>query len=207
MGGFRGRHSGAAQPDCARQSFPRHADTRASGTIHSPQCCQSSRSRRDQGAGKRQAGAGSGGRRRPQSADGRTARLRQVDAGVEAALHPAAAFGCGIAGSLDDPFHRRPAFRRQALGSQAVSHAASFGDHGSPHRRRLTRPAGRGFACPSRRALSRRVSGIYAAGARCPASASGKRRMRHRTRQSPGLLSGADPAHCGHESLPLRYGG
>ncbi len=34
------------------------------------------------------------------------------------------------AGSLDDPLDRRPAFRRQALGSPSLSHSASFGDHG-----------------------------------------------------------------------------
>ena len=55
------------------------------------------RPRRHQGSGKRQARARSRRRRRPQSADGRPARRRQVDAGVAAAVHPAAARSGGAA--------------------------------------------------------------------------------------------------------------
>ena len=47
---------------------------------------------RHQGPGDRQARPGGRRRRRPQPADGRPARRRQVDAGQPPALHPAAAF-------------------------------------------------------------------------------------------------------------------
>ena len=52
---------------------------------------QPARPRRHQGPGKREARAGGRSRRRPQSPDGRPARLRQIDAGAAPALDPAAA--------------------------------------------------------------------------------------------------------------------
>ena len=77
---------------------------------------------RHQGPGERQAGAGGGGRRRPQSADGRTARLRQVDAGAAAAVDPAAAVAEGTARSLDDRLDCRRA--RAAASSPTAGRSA-----------------------------------------------------------------------------------
>ncbi len=64
--------------------------------------------------------------------------------------------------------------------------------------------AGRGVAGASGRAVSRRVAGILATGARQAAPAAGDRRDRDRARQSSDRLSVADPAGGGDESVPLR---
>src|SRR5262249_56283373 len=55
-----------------------------------------------EGRGGGKGGGGSRRGRRPQSAHGRPARRRQVDAGRAAADHPAAADAGGTARSLDD---------------------------------------------------------------------------------------------------------
>ncbi len=101
-----GDHRGALA-DPARQSFPRHAGAR-------PPAAEGARGRRrarrpqgHQGPGERQARARGRRRRRAQSADGRPARRRQVDAGGAAADDPAAADAGRIARSLDDRIGRR----------------------------------------------------------------------------------------------------
>ena len=86
----------------------------------------------------------------------------------------------------------------------AVPRAASFRQHAGAGRRRVARAAGRSLARASRRAVSRRVAGIPAAGARLAAPAAGDRRGRDRARQSSHHLSGALHAGGGDESLPLR---
>ena len=65
------------------------------------------RPRRHQGPGKRQARARSRGGRRPQSADGRAAGRRQIDAGGAAAFDPAAARAGRTARGLDGRLGRR----------------------------------------------------------------------------------------------------
>ena len=104
------------------------------------------RSRRHQGPGERQARARSRRRRRPQSADGRPARRRQVDAGRTAALDPAAADAGRTARSVDDRLGRRRDRRRRAHQPAAVPRAASFRLDAGAGRRRLARAAGRNFA-------------------------------------------------------------
>ena len=124
------------------------------------------RPRRHQGPGKRQARARSRRGRRPQSAHGRTARRRQIDAGGAAADHSAAAGAVRIARSLHGRFDRRRDQRRRADQPPAVPRPASFRQHAGAGRRRLARAARRGLARTPRRAVSRRVAGIPAAGAR-----------------------------------------
>lgn len=55
------RHTGAAQPDCRRQPFSRHAGAVAPRGGHPARGARPAGSRRHQGPGKRQAGAGGGG--------------------------------------------------------------------------------------------------------------------------------------------------
>ena len=120
-----------------------------------------------EGPGERQARAGDRGGGRPQSADERAARRRQVDARGAPALDPAAAFAEGAPRSLDDPFGGGADRRWRAHGSAALSRAASFGLDGGARRRRHACAAGRGVARASRRALPRRIPGILpASGAR-----------------------------------------
>ena len=164
------------------------------------------RPRRHQGPGERQAGARGGGGRRPQSPDGRTARLRQVDAGAAAAVDPAAAVAEGTARSLDDRLDRRRARRRQAHQPPPVPRAASFGLDGGDGRRRPADQARRSLARPSRRAVPRRIPGIHAAGAGFAAPADRDRRVHDRARQQPRHLSGAHPAGRRDEPVPMRHG-
>ena len=160
---------------------------------------------RRQGPGERQAGARDRGRRRPQPADERPARRRQVDAGGAAALDPAAADAARTARSLDDPFGRRRAGGRRADRPAAVPRAASFGlDAGAGRRRR---------AAPGR-ARSRSPTTACCSSTNCrnspppvldsPAPAARDRRGVDRPRQPSRHLSGALPARRGHEPLPLR---
>ena len=69
----------------------------------------------------RQARARGRRRRRPQSADGRPARRRQVDAGEPAAVDPAAALAGRTARSVDDRLDRRRDRQRQARPAGARS--------------------------------------------------------------------------------------
>ena len=162
------------------------------------------RSEGHQGPGKRQARARSRRRRRAQSADGRAARRRQVDAGGAAADDPAAADAGRTARSLDDRLGRRRDRRRRADQPAAVPQPASFRQHAGAGRRRPARAAGRGVARASRRAVSRRVSRVRAAGARLAAPAARNRRGRDRARQPSRHLSGALHAGRRHEPVPLR---
>ncbi len=118
------------------------------------------RPRRHQGPGERQARARSRRRRRPQSADGRTARRRQIDAGGAAAVDPAAARARRTPRSLDGRLGRRRDQRRRADQPAAVPRAAPFRQHAGFGRRRNARAAGRNLARPSRRAVPRRIAGI-----------------------------------------------
>ncbi len=136
----------AAQPDRDRQPFSRHPGAVAARAGGPGAGARPAGHGRHQGPGERQAGAGGGGRRRPQSADGRPAGRRQVDARPAPAVHPAAAGAARTAGSVDDRLHRRRAGRRQAVGPAAVSCAAPFGLDGGDGRRRPAGQTGRGFA-------------------------------------------------------------
>ena len=82
--------------------------------------------------------------------------------------------------------------------------SAPFGDPAGAGRRRPARPAGRGLACPSRRAVPRRVAGIQPRhpGGAAPAAGIGPRDGG--ARQCPCHLSRALPARGGDEPLPLR---
>ena len=166
---------------------------------------RAARSARHQGPGERQARARSRRRRRTQSADGRAARRRQVDAGSAAA---------------------RPSCRRstpaELLEVSMIASVAGVLEGGaltnqrpfrSPHHSAsmpalvgggLRAKPGRSFARASRRAVPRRVSGIPAAGARLAAPAARERRGRDRARQSSRHLSGALHAGRRHEPVPLR---
>ena len=101
-----------------------------------------------EGPGERPARARDRRRRRPQHADGRPARRRQVDAGEPPPLHPAAALAARAPGNLDDRLDRRRADRRQALRPAAVPRAAPFRLHGGDGRRRHARAARRSVARP-----------------------------------------------------------
>ena len=140
----------------------------------------------------------------PSAADGRPARLRQIDAGGAAALDPAAAVAGRIAGSLDDRLGRGRDRRWLAHQPAAVPQPASFGLDAGSGRRRLARAARRSVARASRRAVPRRVRRIPEPGAGFAAPAAGDRRGLDRARQSPHHLSGALHAGGGDESLPLR---
>ena len=122
LGGRRHRHPRAAQPDRHRQSFPRHAGAVAAGGQHPCAGRRPARPCRHQGPGERQARARSSGGRRPQSADGRAARIRQIDAGAAAAVDPAAAVAQGTARSLDGRLDRRRA--RPAASSPTAGRSA-----------------------------------------------------------------------------------
>ena len=124
------------------------------------------RSQGHQGPGERQARARSRRRRRAQSADGRPARRRQVDAGGAAADDPAAAHAGGAARSVDDRVGRRRDRRRRAHQPPSVPQPASFRLDAGAGRRRLARTAGRGVARAQRRPVPRRVSGVRTARAR-----------------------------------------
>ena len=162
------------------------------------------RPRRHQGPGKRQARARSGGGGRPQSADGRAARRRQIDARGAAAVDPAAAGAGRAARSLHGRLGRRRDQRRRADQPAAVPRAAPLRQHAGAGRRRPACAAGRSFAGASRRAVPRRAAGIPGAGARFAAPAAGDRRGLDRARQSSRHLSGALHAGRGDESVPLR---
>jgi magnesium chelatase family protein len=68
---------------------------------------------------------------------------------------------------------RGRAHGRAAGGRAAVSRTASFRQHGRPRGWRIAAAARRGIACASGRAVPRRVTGIPAQCARCPAPAAG----------------------------------
>ena len=131
---------------------------------------------RRQGPGDRQARARDRRRGRPQPADDRPARLRQVDAGGAAARHPAAARAGRGAGGLDDPLARR-----RLLRAAAAARRRPFRDpHHSASLPALVgggaqRPAGRGLARPSRRAVPRRAARVQPRGAGSAAPAAGDR--------------------------------
>ena len=82
--------------------------------------------------------------------------------------------------------------------------SAPFGDPAGAGRRRPARPAGRGLACPSRRAVPRRIAGVQPRHARGAAPADGIGPRDGGARQCPCHLSGALPARGGDEPLPLR---
>ena len=126
---------------------------------------------RHQGPGERQARPGDRGGRRAQSADGRPARRRQVDAGGAAAVDFAAALARRTARSLDGRLGGGRDRRGRAHQPAAVPCTASFRQHAGAGRRWLARQARRDFARASRRAVSRRVSRIPAGGARLAAPA------------------------------------
>ena len=152
--------------DPARQPLQGHAGAVAAAAEDPGGERFSLRSRRHQGPGKRQARARSGRRRRPQSSHGRAARRRQVDAGLTASVHPAAAGAGGAARSLHGAIDRRRDRGRRADQPAAVPGAASFRQHAGLGRWRPACAAGRDFARPSRRAFPRRAAGIPAPGAR-----------------------------------------
>ena len=119
--------------------------------------------------------AGSGSCRRTQSCARRSAGLRQVHARLAPADDPTAAHTEGIAGSLHDRLHRGHDCGRQTVLRPPLSRAAPFGFHGGDGRWWHAGETRRSVDGPQRRALSRRVSRILAAGARFPASAIGNR--------------------------------
>ena len=128
--------------DPARQSFQRHAGARAAAAEDArgrqARCSIS----RHQGPGERQARARNRRGRRPQPADDRPARRRQVDAGGAAAVDSAAAHAARTARSVDDRLGRRRDRRRRAHQPPPVPRAASFRLDAGAGRRRLAR-AGR----------------------------------------------------------------
>ena len=163
------------------------------------------RSARHQGPGERQARARDRRGRRPQSADDRPARRRQIHAGGAAALDPAAADAARTARSLDDPFGRRRNRRRRADRPAAVPRAASFRLHaGAGRRRRAMRGRAKSrspiTACCSStncRSSSRRRSTRCASRSKTGEVAIA--RANHRV-----TLSGALSAGRGDEPVPLR---
>ena len=113
-----------------------------------------------QGPGERETRARNRRRRRPQSLDGRTARLRQVDAGGAAARHPAAARTGRGAGTGHDPVGRRRAARRRAAARAAVSRPAPFGLAAGAGRRRIAHAARRDQPGALRRPVPRRAARV-----------------------------------------------
>src|SRR5690606_19014770 len=99
-----------------------------------------------------------------QFADGGAARRGEIHAGAAAAVDPAAAFAEGAAGSIDDRLDRRRTGRWPPFGPAPVPRAPSFGLHGGNGGGWPARAAGRGLACSSWRAFSRRIAGVHAAG-------------------------------------------
>ena len=192
MGLGRPRYSRSPLADPARQSFPRlaSADAPRAGFARRPRA--SGRPARHQGSGKRQAGARDRSRRRPQPADEWRSRSRQVDARPASAVDSPAADPARIARSVDGSFGGRHSRRRRADRPAAVPGATSFRFDAGAGRRRRARQARRDFARSQRRAVPRRIAGIPRPGARQPQTANRNGRGRHRPRQSPGRLSGAD---------------
>ena len=93
------------------------------------------------GQEKRQARARDRRGRRPQPADGRPARLGQVDAGGAAARHPAAARAGRGAGGLDDPLAGGRLGDGKLTARRSLPRSAPFGlDGGAGRRRPRARP-------------------------------------------------------------------
>ena len=165
---------------------------------------------RRQGPGERQARAGDRRGGRPQSADERAARRRQIDARGAPALDPAAALAEGAPRSLDDPFGGGADRRWRAHGPAALS------------ARRIIRPRWpRSSAAACMRGRARCRSRITACSSstnsrnsrrRCStACASRSRRARSRSAAPitaivyPArfqLVAAMNPCRCGHANDP-----
>ena len=96
-----------------------------------------------------------------QSADGRSARHRQVDAGAPPRRAPAAAVARRSARVGSHP-ERRRRLQRRPLGRARAARAAPLGVVSGAGRRRLAAPTRRGVARPPRRTLSRRAARVPA---------------------------------------------
>ena len=178
----------------------------ASGAVATARGRPHARPGRPPRPGLRPACARSGGGRRPQPADDRSARCGQDDAGATDARHPAAAALRRSAGGHGHPLGRRPdSGRRGAPGRAAVS------------ARRITRfPTPRSSAAARSRVRARSASPITACSSstRCPSSSGAcSTRMRqpleegrdHRVaRRAHGGVPGAVHAGRGDEPLPVR---
>ena len=106
-----------------------------------------------QGPGDRQARARDRGRRRPQHADDRPARRRQIDAGRAHARPVAAARRTRGAGTVDGAVAGRRIGRRRDFATASVPQPASFRLHAGAGGRRIEGETGRGESGPSRCAV------------------------------------------------------